>query len=89
MADLRRNIGVNGARVRSLRTIGLEREWSGCGRLPAWLLQRTDAGCRVLTEETEAGWLARLQNRFRPERMHEQHQKWREGLEATVKAGKP
>ena len=55
----------------------------------AWLLHRTDAGCRVVTEESQFGWLARLQNRFRPDRMHMQHQKWLEGLEAKARTGKP
>jgi hypothetical protein len=54
-----------------------------------WLLQRTDSGCRVVTEETQIGFMARLQNRFRPDRMHEQHQKWLEGLEAKARAVRP
>lgn len=54
-----------------------------------WLLQRTAAGCRVVTEESQIGWLARLSNRFRPGRIQGQHQKWLEGLEAKARGGKP
>jgi hypothetical protein len=50
----------------------------------AWVLSpRTGGGCHVLTEETQHGWLARLGNRFMPNRMHRYHQLWLEGLRDT------
>jgi uncharacterized protein YndB with AHSA1/START domain len=54
----------------------------------AWLISRTAAGCRVLTEETQNGWLARLGRLLLPNRMHRYHQIWLEAL-ATRAAGGP
>lgn len=54
-----------------------------------WALQKADPGCRVVTEETQIGFMARLQNTFRPNIMHDQHQKWLEGLEVKARAGMP
>jgi uncharacterized protein YndB with AHSA1/START domain len=61
----------------------------GVSAYHAWLLQGTESGCIVLTEETQKKWLARLQDRFRPKRMHEQHQIWLEGLREKAVGGKP
>jgi uncharacterized protein YndB with AHSA1/START domain len=46
----------------------------------AWLIEPTPEGCRVLTEETQSGWLARLADRLMPRRMHKFHQIWLERL---------
>jgi uncharacterized protein YndB with AHSA1/START domain len=62
---------------------------SGVAAYHVWILQKTDSGCKVVTEEAQIGTMARLQNRFRPNRMHEQHQKWLEGLEGKTRTGKP
>jgi uncharacterized protein YndB with AHSA1/START domain len=53
----------------------------------AWVLRETPTGCHVLTEESQHGLLARLQKLFLPNRMHEQHQLWLEGLKAKASEG--
>jgi uncharacterized protein YndB with AHSA1/START domain len=55
----------------------------------AWVLQPSAAGCLVLTEETQHGWLARLGKLFLPNRMHKFHQLWLEGLATKARAGLP
>lgn len=51
----------------------------------AWLIERTPAGCRVLTEETQNGFVARLGSALMPNRMHKFHQIWLEAL--ALRAG--
>lgn len=46
----------------------------------AWLVQGNSRGCHVLTEETQNGFLARLQKLLLPTRMHRYHQIWLEHL---------
>ena len=46
----------------------------------AWEITPTETGCDVLTEETQHGLVARLGKLVYPARMHEQHQRWLEGL---------
>lgn len=53
----------------------------------AWVLEPSAKGCRVLTEETQHGWLARLSKLIMPNRMYQYHQIWLEGLGAKARAG--
>lgn len=46
----------------------------------AWLIVPAANGCRVITEETQYGWLARTANWLMPGRMHRGHQLWLEQL---------
>jgi hypothetical protein len=55
----------------------------------AWVLEPSERGCRVLTEETQYGWLARLGGVVLPNRMHKHHQRWLEGLERQARGGPP
>jgi uncharacterized protein YndB with AHSA1/START domain len=55
----------------------------------AWILQPSAKGCRVVTEETQHGWLASLGNLFMPNRMYKFHQLWLEALENKARAGFP
>jgi hypothetical protein len=55
----------------------------------AWLIQKTDHGCQVTTEEVERGWLARLARALMPKRLEQQHQIWLEGLRAKASSGLP
>jgi hypothetical protein len=48
----------------------------------AWLIVPTETGCRVITEETQHGFVARAGRMLFPNRMHDWHQKWLEGLKA-------
>jgi uncharacterized protein YndB with AHSA1/START domain len=61
----------------------------GIAAYHAWLLQKTEAGCRVVMEETQYGWLARINNRFRPKNMSSKHQNWLEGLADQAQRGPP
>ena len=53
----------------------------------AWLIEKTTSGCRVLTEETQHGWLARLSHRLMPARMGRMHQVWLESLRDRATVG--
>ena len=55
----------------------------------AWLIQKTDQGCKVLMEENQRGWLARLGKALRPNRMAELHQVWLERLRGQAQKGLP
>lgn len=51
----------------------------------AWLIVPTAEGCRVITEETQQGWLARAGKLLSPRRMGAWHQRWLEGLAARAR----
>jgi len=55
----------------------------------AWLIERTQSGCHVLTEENQNGFLARLSNSLRPGNMEKFHQVWIENLLAVARNGPP
>ena len=55
----------------------------------AWLIERTTSGCRVVTEENQNGWLARLGHAARPNSMNRLHQAWLEGLRERAQSGLP
>jgi hypothetical protein len=55
----------------------------------AWLLTPVADGCRVLTEETQYGWLARAGRLLLPNRMHTQHQRWLDALAGQAMGGSP
>ena len=55
----------------------------------AWLLEPRAGGCRILTEETQHGWLARASSRLMPRRMGKYHQRWIEALSQKAQTGPP
>jgi hypothetical protein len=55
----------------------------------AWLIEKTSAGCHVLTEENQNGLIARLSNSLRPGNMERYHQIWLENLLMKAKSGTP
>jgi Polyketide cyclase / dehydrase and lipid transport len=55
----------------------------------AWLIERLPSGCRVLTEETQNGWVARLSNVIRPRLMGKIQEVWLERLLEKAKNGPP
>lgn len=61
----------------------------GLNAYHAWVLQPSTTGCRVLTEESQHGWLARISNLVMPNRMSKYHQIWLEGLERKAASGLP
>jgi uncharacterized protein YndB with AHSA1/START domain len=55
----------------------------------AWLIEESADGCRVLTEETQHGAIARLGAWLIPTRMSDFHQIWLENLAANAATGEP
>ncbi len=55
----------------------------------AWLIAKTADGCRVITEETQRGWVARLGGLLMPHRMYRFHQIWLESLRDQASDGMP
>jgi len=62
---------------------------SGLESYHPWLIQKTEKGCHVTTEEVEHGSLARLARTLRPNRIEQQHQIWLENLRAKAVSGLP
>ena len=52
----------------------------------AWLIVPTENGCRVITEETQQGWLPTLFGWFIKGGLYKQHQIWLEGLKQKAEA---
>ncbi len=83
----------------SLRSAVLEFEpperiaWNALGlgveAYHAWLITPAPGGSRVLTEETQHGWLARTGSLLFPSRMSRFHQLWLERLRASAEGGPP
>jgi hypothetical protein len=55
----------------------------------AWLIERLPTGCRVTSEETQKGWVARLNNAIRPMSVDRIHQTWLERLLERAKGAPP
>ena len=55
----------------------------------AWLIQKNDQGCNVVTEESQQGWVAKLGKTLRPNNMEQKHQVWLEELRDKAKSGLP
>jgi len=53
----------------------------------AWLITPAQGGCRVITEETQYGLLARASRIVFPTRMEHWHQRWLEGLRDRAAGG--
>ena len=67
--------------------------WSATSRgidaYHAWLIERLPSGCRVVSEETQNGWVARLNNALRPNSVGKIHQVWLERLLENARGGHP
>jgi hypothetical protein len=88
-----RTFGV-GIRSTILEFVPCERiAWSAFGlgvdAYHAWEITRTPGGARVLTEETQYGWAARLGSIVFPSRMSKFHQIWLEQLSTKARGGLP
>lgn len=68
---------------------GRETGWAahgfGCTGYHVWQLQSTDKGCRVVTEETQKGWLVRAVQLILHPVMRFFHQLWLERLEIQAR----
>ena len=47
----------------------------------AWLIEKTETGCRVTTEESQHGWLCKLSKLIFPNNMYKFHQIWLENIQ--------
>jgi hypothetical protein len=62
---------------------------TGISAYHAWIVEPTEHGCYVLTEETQTGCLARLGMFLMPNRMYRYHQIWLEQLQSKASSGLP
>lgn len=69
--------------------IGWTARGIGVDAYHAWLLEPGAEGCRILTEETQHGWLARAGSALMPARMEKYHQLWIEALSRQGQTGLP
>jgi uncharacterized protein YndB with AHSA1/START domain len=52
----------------------------GVSAYHAWLIIPTKNGCKVITDESQRGWICRFGARHQPNNIYENHQIWLEGL---------
>lgn len=46
----------------------------------AWLIIPTEKGCKLITDESQNGWLTLLERTFQPNKLHRLHQVWLEEI---------
>ncbi len=63
--------------------------FEGVDAYHAWLVEPKGSGCRVLTEENQNGWLARLNSLLRPSNISYYHTVWLRALEEKASSGPP
>lgn len=61
----------------------------GVAAYHGWILTASEGGCRVVTEECQHGWGARLLHFFMPRRMSKKHHAWLAGLAKQAALGLP
>ncbi len=54
-----------------------------------WLIERTGAGCRVVTEETQRGFVPSIARWYLRRGLLREHQNWLEGLSRMARSGSP
>jgi hypothetical protein len=69
--------------------IGWTARGIGVDAYHGWLFEPGAGGCRILTEETQHGWLARTGDLVLPRRMGKWHQVWLESLSRQAITGLP
>jgi hypothetical protein len=85
-----------GARVRSVvlmfdpcRELGWDARATGLYAYHGWMLEPAGAGCRVITEETQRGWLPMLARWYLRRMLVRGHQGWLEDLRRVAESGEP
>jgi hypothetical protein len=73
----------------ALQRIAWDARTAGLLAYHAWLIVPTAQGCRIITEETQYGVLARLGTWLMPQRMYRSHQHWLEQLDRVARSGMP
>ena len=56
-------------------------------RYHTWLVVPTATGCKVVTQESQHGFLTYLQKTFVPNKLHRLHDVWLAKLKARAEAG--
>lgn len=69
--------------------IGWTARARGIDAYHAWLIERRPSGCHILTEETQNGLVARLNEALRPKFMGRMQRIWIERLVEKAKGGPP
>lgn len=49
-----------------------------------WLIIPTETGCRVITAESQNGWLTTMEKLFQPKKLYRQHEDWLQLLKNRV-----
>jgi uncharacterized protein YndB with AHSA1/START domain len=85
-----------GARVRSVvlvfepyRELGWDARATGLYAYHGWMLEPGGAGCRVVTEETQSGWLPALARWYLRRMLVRGHQGWLDDLRRVAESGDP
>jgi hypothetical protein len=85
-----------GTRVRSVvrtfepfRELGWDARATGLYAYHGWMLEPAGAGCRVLTEETQRGWLPMLARWYLRRMLARGHRGWLEDLRRVAESGDP
>jgi hypothetical protein len=67
--------------------------WSGRGlgatAYHGWVIVPVEGGCKVITEETQRGFVASIGRAFLQRGLHKWHQRWLEGLARMAASGAP
>ena len=69
--------------------LGWTAQATGIDAYHAWLIERLPSGCRVRSEETQNGLVARFNHFLRPSSVARIHQLWLERLAEKAKTGLP
>lgn len=54
-----------------------------------WIITPTETGCRVLTAETQNGWLTFFEKTFQPKKLHRLHDIWLAALKQKAESAQP
>lgn len=64
-------------------------QFEGVDAYHAWLIEKKEGGCRVLSEENQNGWLARINSLLRPSNARYYHFLWLQALAKKAAEGAP
>jgi hypothetical protein len=54
-----------------------------------WLIIPTPNGCRLITEESQQGWLTLLEKTFQPKKLEKLHEQWLLAIKAQAEQNQP
>ncbi len=71
------------------REVGWDARATGLYAYHGWMLEAHGAGCRVVTEETQRGWLPALARWYLRRMLVRGHQGWLQDLRRMAESGEP